>query len=161
MESWLCVGTLHASLRTSEAPVPQAAGSRERPSTFEYPSTFECRSTFECNLLSGTLCDRRAPPPPPRYARCRHHPREAQIPTLGSFPRYVSERPSVSPRIHREVMQASGPGDADRAQQDTRQLPEVGPWEGRCKATWKREFKPPWREAGPPNHHDDKEDSDQ
>ena len=27
--------------------------------------------------------------------------------------------------------------------------------EGRCKATWKREFKLPWREAGPPNHHDD------
>jgi len=23
--------------------------------------------------------------------------------------------------------------------------------EGRCKATWKREFKLPWREAGPPN----------
>ena len=22
--------------------------------------------------------------------------------------------------------------------------------EGRCKATWKREFKLPWREAGPP-----------
>ena len=32
---------------------------------------------------------------------------------------------------------------------------------GRCKATWKREFKLPWREAGPPNHHDDKMDSDQ
>jgi len=30
--------------------------------------------------------------------------------------------------------------------------------EGRCKATWKREFKLPWREAGPPNHHDDKVD---
>jgi len=24
-----------------------------------------------------------------------------------------------------------------------------------------REFNPPWREAGPPNHHDDKVDSDQ
>jgi len=33
--------------------------------------------------------------------------------------------------------------------------------EGRCKATWKREFKLPWREAGPPNHHNDKVDSDQ
>jgi len=31
----------------------------------------------------------------------------------------------------------------------------------RKKATWKREFKLPWREAGPPNHHDDKVDSDQ
>ena len=30
--------------------------------------------------------------------------------------------------------------------------------EGRCKATWKRESKLPWREAGPPNHHDDKVD---
>jgi len=26
---------------------------------------------------------------------------------------------------------------------------------------WKREFKLPWREAGPPNHHDDTVDSDQ
>ena len=25
----------------------------------------------------------------------------------------------------------------------------------------KREFKLPWREAGPPNHHDDKVDADQ
>jgi len=33
--------------------------------------------------------------------------------------------------------------------------------EGRCEATWKREFKLPWREAGPPTHHDDKVDSDQ
>ena len=33
--------------------------------------------------------------------------------------------------------------------------------QGRCKATWKMEFKHPWREAGPPNHHDDKVDSDQ
>ena len=32
---------------------------------------------------------------------------------------------------------------------------------GRGKATWKREFKLPWREAGAPNHHDDKVDSDQ
>jgi len=32
------------------------------------------------------------------------------------------------------------------------------PAEGRCKATWKREF---ILEAGPPNHHDDKVDSDQ
>ena len=33
--------------------------------------------------------------------------------------------------------------------------------EGRCKAAWKRKFKPPWREAGPPNHHDDEVISDQ
>ena len=26
---------------------------------------------------------------------------------------------------------------------------------------WKGEFKLPWREAGPPHHHDDKADSDQ
>ena len=26
---------------------------------------------------------------------------------------------------------------------------------------WQREFKLPWREAGPPNHHDEKVDSDQ
>ena len=26
---------------------------------------------------------------------------------------------------------------------------------------WKREFKLPWREAGPPDHHNDKVDSDQ
>ena len=35
------------------------------------------------------------------------------------------------------------------------------PEEGRCKATWKREFKLPWREAGPPHHLNDKVDSDQ
>ena len=34
---------------------------------------------------------------------------------------------------------------------------ELGKWEVR----WKREFKFSWREAGPPNHHDDKVDSDQ
>ena len=33
--------------------------------------------------------------------------------------------------------------------------------EGKYKATWKREFKVPWREAGPPNHLDDKVDSNQ
>ena len=33
--------------------------------------------------------------------------------------------------------------------------------EGRCKATWKREFKLPWCEAGPPNYHDDTVGSDQ
>jgi len=32
--------------------------------------------------------------------------------------------------------------------------------EGRCDATWKREFGLPWREAGPPNHNDDKMKSD-
>ena len=30
-----------------------------------------------------------------------------------------------------------------------------------CEAIWKREFKLPWREAGPPDHHDDTVDSDQ
>ena len=29
------------------------------------------------------------------------------------------------------------------------------------KATWKREFRLPWREAGPSNHFDDEVDSDQ
>ena len=33
--------------------------------------------------------------------------------------------------------------------------------EGWCKATWKGEFKAPWREADPPDHHDDQIDSDQ
>ena len=33
--------------------------------------------------------------------------------------------------------------------------------EGTYKATWKRDFKLPWREAGPPNHLNDKVDSDQ
>jgi len=37
----------------------------------------------------------------------------------------------------------------------------AGYYEGRHNATWKSEFKLPWREAGPPNHHDDKVDSDQ
>ena len=34
-------------------------------------------------------------------------------------------------------------------------------WQGRYKATWKWGFKPPWREAGPPNHLDYKVDSDE
>jgi hypothetical protein len=33
-------------------------------------------------------------------------------------------------------------------------------YEGRCKATLKREFKLPWREAGPPNHLGDQVVSD-
>ena len=33
-------------------------------------------------------------------------------------------------------------------------------YDGRYKATWKKKLKPPWREAGPPNHVDDKVDSD-
>jgi len=37
----------------------------------------------------------------------------------------------------------------------------TGSYEGRNKATWKREFKLPWREASPPNHLNDKVDSDQ
>ena len=31
-------------------------------------------------------------------------------------------------------------------------------WEGGCKAIWKRGLKLSWREAGPPNHLDDKTD---
>ena len=34
------------------------------------------------------------------------------------------------------------------------------PQEGRYKATWEREFKLPWRKAGPPNHLDDIVNSD-
>jgi hypothetical protein len=34
-------------------------------------------------------------------------------------------------------------------------------WEGRCNATWKNEFKLPWREAGPPNYLIHKGGSDQ
>ena len=33
--------------------------------------------------------------------------------------------------------------------------------EGRCKATWKREFKLSWHETGQPNHHHDIVDLDQ
>ena len=36
-----------------------------------------------------------------------------------------------------------------------------GDYAGRYQATWKREFKRPWREAGPPNHLDHTVDSDQ
>ena len=38
---------------------------------------------------------------------------------------------------------------------------EEGVLQGRCKATWKRTFRLSWREAGPPNHLNDKVDSDQ
>ena len=33
--------------------------------------------------------------------------------------------------------------------------------EGRWEPTWERGFKLPWREAGPPNYHDDEVNSDQ
>ena len=41
------------------------------------------------------------------------------------------------------------------------ELNEIFRLEGIHKATWKREFKVPWRKAGPPNHLDDKVDSNQ
>jgi len=47
-------------------------------------------------------------------------------------------------------------GDAVRGRRTEQNMEE-----GICKATWKREYKLPWREAGPPNHHDDKMVSDQ
>ena len=37
----------------------------------------------------------------------------------------------------------------------------TGSWEGNHKATWKREFRLPWREASPRNHFNDEVDSDQ
>ena len=37
----------------------------------------------------------------------------------------------------------------------------VADQQGRCKSTWTGELKLPWREAGPPNHHDNKVYSDQ
>ena len=37
----------------------------------------------------------------------------------------------------------------------------LGFWSEGGNTSEQREFKPPWREAGPPNHHDDKVDSDQ
>ena len=40
--------------------------------------------------------------------------------------------------------------------------PTIGAMSGTSfRITWKKNFKLPWREAGPPNHHDDKVDSDQ
>ena len=36
---------------------------------------------------------------------------------------------------------------------------KLHPFELRCKASWKKELKLPWREAGLPNHQDDKVDS--
>ena len=50
-------------------------------------------------------------------------------------------------------------GGAERRDRVGRVVPAAQ--EGRCKATWKKEFKLPWREAGPLNHHDDLVDSDQ
>jgi hypothetical protein len=37
----------------------------------------------------------------------------------------------------------------------------IGQMKGRCKTTRKRDFKLPWREAGPPNHLDGAMNSDQ
>ena len=38
---------------------------------------------------------------------------------------------------------------------------DVETYKGRCKATWKRDLKLPWREAGPLNRLDDKVDSEE
>ena len=48
-----------------------------------------------------------------------------------------------------------------RAQIQMERFPTLEATLEACKAIWKREFKLPWREAGPPDHHDDKVDSDQ
>ena len=45
--------------------------------------------------------------------------------------------------------------EAKKVEQHT--VPEAG----NCEATWKREFKLLCREVGPPNHHDDRVDSDE
>ena len=42
----------------------------------------------------------------------------------------------------------------------TKEVFQCGDLEGRCKATWKRELKLSWREAGPPNHLNNEVDSD-
>jgi len=69
---------------------------------------------------------------------------------------YVIINPKASTRTGAEARGVGGGGPA---------LPpgyeHPTHWEGRCKATWKRGFKLPWREADPPNHQDDQVDSDQ
>ena len=57
-------------------------------------------------------------------------------------------------------LKAQGPRVRAERASNVSELPQL-PVEGRCKAPWKREFKLPWREAGPPNHHDDNVDSGQ
>ena len=57
----------------------------------------------------------------------------------------------------------AGGGQMDARPKDEREV-KARTW--RCarplrKVTWKREFKLPWRKAGPPNHPDDDVDSDQ
>ena len=61
------------------------------------------------------------------------------------------DRPSTS-----ECIERGARFNANRASK-----PETRVQEGKCKASWKRQFKLPWREAGPPDHYDDKVDSDQ
>ena len=54
------------------------------------------------------------------------------------------------------------PRTGKRFQDRGRDTPTKGLlWDGRCKASWKREFKLPWREAGPPYHHGKEVDLDQ
>ena len=65
---------------------------------------------------------------------------------------------------------AAGENNTITAKMCTKTVPTFGHylrWQHLCSArkvdvaTCKREFKLPWREAGPPNHHDDKVGSDQ
>jgi len=88
-------------------------------------------------------------------------------PGLVDFLEEILQVTSLHPHFRLRALYGSlqwgwgAPGLVDFLQEHCDQLPHLRTWKGRCKATWKREFKLPWREAGPPNHHDDKEDSDQ
>ena len=77
-----------------------------------------------------------------RPLRSRHDSLKFAVP--GSDVRYVERSYLIPDRFSMKVMTLS---------------PSV--LEGRRKATWEREFKLSWREAGSPNHLDDKVDSDQ
>ena len=91
----------------------------------------------------------------------------AAIPVCGSAPRAADERPAFRRGGGRPIQ--ARPQRGLGCKMEDRSCSEVvsvvwfvsGISGGRCKATWKREFKLPWRKAGPPNHHDDKVDSDQ
>ena len=82
----------------------------------------------------------------------------------------VSLKPEVSSFLETRVLSGVwGAGSGFRIERcglgdlglelDSRMGPNALDWDGRCKATWKREFELSWRDAGPPNHHDDKVDS--
>jgi len=69
--------------------------------------------------------------------------------------------PTHNMSLNRRLSSNSARPDPPKVQAKPNSTIQLAHRVGRCQATWKRQFELPRREAGPPNHHDEKADSDQ